>query len=212
MSDFESIDPPESDPAGSAPIAASGPSVTGSAGVPRAEPPGPPVSGPDELAPVSTAKHARRPRFGRLSLTKRSRWIVAAVLMCSVLGLSVGLIASSSATAEPPVSGSTPTSGLGSGAGGSNARSGPASGGASGTVEAVSASGFTITTSAGQKVTVEESTSTTYEKGQFRPQRVPLRRANPSSCLGPPAEPPSRPPRSSWTRPTACLRLPPPQR
>jgi hypothetical protein len=49
--------------------------------------------------------------------------------------------------------------------GGSNARSGPAAGGAVGTVGSKSKSGFTLTTSAGQKVTVNESSSTKYEKG-----------------------------------------------
>jgi hypothetical protein len=45
---------------------------------------------------------------------------------------------------------------------GSNARSGPAAGGSSGTVGSVSASGFTLTTSAGQEVTITEASSTTY--------------------------------------------------
>jgi hypothetical protein len=49
--------------------------------------------------------------------------------------------------------------------GGSNARSGPAAGGSSGTVDSVSTSGFTISTSAGQKVTVKEASSTKYQKG-----------------------------------------------
>src|SRR5207248_4869172 len=39
---------------------------------------------------------------------------------------------------------------------GSNARSGPASGGASGTVASVSTSSFTMSTSAGQRLTVDE--------------------------------------------------------
>jgi hypothetical protein len=49
--------------------------------------------------------------------------------------------------------------------GGSNARSGPAAGGSSGTVESVSPSSFTLTTPAGQKVTVDEAASTTYQNG-----------------------------------------------
>jgi hypothetical protein len=49
--------------------------------------------------------------------------------------------------------------------GGSNARSGPAAGGSSGTVESVSTSSFTLLTSAGQKVTVNEASSTAYQKG-----------------------------------------------
>ena len=61
--------------------------------------------------------------------------------------------ASSSATAGHP------------GSGGSNARSGPASGGASGTVGSVSTSSFTLSTSAGVKVTVDEASSTTYQNG-----------------------------------------------
>jgi hypothetical protein len=48
---------------------------------------------------------------------------------------------------------------------GSNARSGPAAGGSSGTVTSVSASSFTIATSAGQKVTVKKASSTKYQKG-----------------------------------------------
>ena len=46
-----------------------------------------------------------------------------------------------------------------------NARSGPAAGGAAGTVSSVSASSFTLTTSAGQKVTVDKASSTNYLKG-----------------------------------------------
>ena len=48
---------------------------------------------------------------------------------------------------------------------GSNARSGPAAGGVVGTVSSVSTSSFTVTTSAGQKVTVKKASSTTYRKG-----------------------------------------------
>ena len=48
---------------------------------------------------------------------------------------------------------------------GSNARSGPAAGGSVGTVSSVSASGFTLTTATGQKVTIKEASSTTYEQG-----------------------------------------------
>jgi hypothetical protein len=49
--------------------------------------------------------------------------------------------------------------------GGSNARSGPAAGGSSGTVASVSKSSFTITTSAGQKVTIKKASSTKYRRG-----------------------------------------------
>jgi hypothetical protein len=49
--------------------------------------------------------------------------------------------------------------------GGSNARSGPAAGGSIGKVSSVSKSSFRLLTSAGEKVTVKETPSTTYEKG-----------------------------------------------
>ena len=51
----------------------------------------------------------------------------------------------------------------GSGGGGSNARSGPAAGGTAGIVDSVSASGFTVSTATGQKVAVNEASSTTYQ-------------------------------------------------
>jgi hypothetical protein len=68
---------------------------------------------------------------------------------------SVTTAASASATSGQPVS-------VGRG---SNARSGPAAGGSIGKVSSVSASGFGLLTSTGQKVTVKEKSSTTYQKG-----------------------------------------------
>jgi hypothetical protein len=50
------------------------------------------------------------------------------------------------------------------GGGRSNARSGPSAGGAVGTVASVSTSRFTLSTSAGQKVTVNKASSTTYPR------------------------------------------------
>jgi hypothetical protein len=76
-----------------------------------------------------------------------------------VLGASSGG-GSGTASAAPAATGQRAA-----GSGGSNARSGPAAGGASGTVGSVSGSGFTLTTSAGQKVTVSEASSTDYLKG-----------------------------------------------
>jgi hypothetical protein len=90
---------------------------------------------------------------------------VAAALLCAAIGLSVALVTSPSATSANFVPGGGFGGGLGSGSAGSNARSGPASGGASGTVGSVSTSGFTISTSAGQQVTVDEASSTTYQEG-----------------------------------------------
>jgi hypothetical protein len=114
--------------------------------------------------PVSNATSAPSAAgsSGRLLANRRRRWIVAsAALVCAVIGLSVGLVTSRSTTAANPV----PAAGSGSAGGASNARSGPATGGASGTVDSVSTSSFTMTTAAGQKVTVDEVSSTTYQNG-----------------------------------------------
>jgi hypothetical protein len=70
-------------------------------------------------------------------------------------GSGTATTASPSATSRQPA----PRSG------GSNARSGPAAGGAVGTVASVSTSSFTLSTSAGQKVTVNKAPATTYRKG-----------------------------------------------
>ena len=90
--------------------------------------------------------------------------IVAGVAAIAVAGCSSGVVSVTSSSASPTAS-SSPAASSSSGGGGSNARSGPAAGGSSGTVSSLSTSGFTITTSAGQKVTVDETSSTTYEKG-----------------------------------------------
>src|SRR5260370_32482401 len=78
----------------------------------------------------------------------------------------VPAIAGNSAASAKTSASSAPTSGgPGFGGGGSNARSGPAAGGAVGTVASLSTSSFTLSTSAGQKVTVDRTSSTTYRKG-----------------------------------------------
>ena len=127
----------------------------------------PPLSASSQAwsASVTVAKQARWPRVRRLLSNRRRGWVVAAALMSSVIGLSVGAATSPSATAAAPASGRGFAGGHGSGGGGSNARSGPAAGGSSGTVSSVSKSSFTISTSAGQKVTVDEASSTKYQKG-----------------------------------------------
>ena len=123
----------------------------------------------DPVPTVTSGPSARR-----LPSNNRARRIMGAAAVCAVVGLSA--CGSSSPTATSPsttaaasssttTAASGPTGGPGSGGSGSNARSGPAAGGSSGTVDSVSASGFTISTSAGQKVTVNEASSTTYMKG-----------------------------------------------
>ena len=104
--------------------------------------------------------------------------IVAGAAAIAVAGCSSGSGSATSSSASPRCQQQL------SGGGGSNARSGPAAGGSSGTVSSVSTSGFTITTSAGQKVTVKEASSTHTRRGRARPRRVPLQQANPSWYSG----------------------------
>jgi len=92
---------------------------------------------------------------------KRSTWMVAAFALVLLIGLSVGLVVPSSSAPNA----SAPSTATSSGALGSNARSAPAQGGAAGAINDVSASGLTITTSAGQTVTVTFSKTTNYDKG-----------------------------------------------
>ena len=104
-----------------------------------------------------------------MSSRKLTRSIIIGAAALAVAGSSYGIVSATSSSSPAAASSSPATSsrgfhgGPGSG-GGSNARSGPAAGGAAGTVSSLSASGFTLTTSAGQKVTIREASSTTYRK------------------------------------------------
>jgi hypothetical protein len=100
------------------------------------------------------------------SRRKLSAFIAAGVIAFG--GGAYGIVsatASSGSGATTTASSASATSGQRvPGGRGSNARSGPAAGGSSGTVTSVSASSFTITTPAGQKVTVKKASSTKYRE------------------------------------------------
>jgi hypothetical protein len=119
-----------------------------------------------------------------------SGWIVAAALLVAVIALSVALATSSSTASAAPFAG-RPAAGAGLAAGtgsaggaGSNARSGPAAGGAAGTVDSVSTSSFTMSTAAGQKVTVNEASSTTYQEGTAAASASAITTGEPVLVLG----------------------------
>jgi Domain of unknown function (DUF5666) len=112
------------------------------------------------------------------SLKRKSTRFLAAGIATVVIGagtfgiVSAGSGSGSSAAATAPATTAAAGAHSGgfagasrSGAGGSNARSGPAAGGSIGTVSNLSGSGFTLMTSAGQKVTVKQTSSTSYENG-----------------------------------------------
>ncbi len=102
---------------------------------------------------------------------KLTKSIAAGVAAIAIAGGSYGIVSATSGGSSAAASSGGPTSsggaagGPGSGGGGSNARSGPAAGGSSGTASSVSTSGFTLTTAAGQKVTVHGASATTYQRG-----------------------------------------------
>jgi hypothetical protein len=126
-----------------------------------------PISGNETPPHGSATTGTKRERWTRIRalLAKKLTWVGAAVVACAVLAVSLAFATSSSTSpAQPVAAGGTPPAAR-SGATGSNARSGPAAGGSAGTVGTVSTSGFTMTTAAGQKVTVNEASSTTYENG-----------------------------------------------
>ena len=83
----------------------------------------------------------------------------AVVIAVAIGGCSTQASSSSSSTS------SAAPSGPASSGGASNARSGPAAGGTAGTVDSVSTSSFTVSTATGEKVTVNQASSTTYRNG-----------------------------------------------
>jgi hypothetical protein len=106
-----------------------------------------------------------------MSSRKVTRSIIAGAAVLALGGSSYGIVSAvsggssaiaSSGSAAPAGGSAAAGSGPGSG---SSARSGPAAGGTSGTVASLSASGFTVATSAGQKVTITESSVTKYLDG-----------------------------------------------
>lgn len=101
--------------------------------------------------------------------SKLTRPIAIGATALAIGGGTYGIVSAAASTgsgvattASSPAPTSAPRA---PGAGGSNARSGPAAGGSLGTVDSVSKSGFTMTTPAAQKVTVQRSSSTSYRKG-----------------------------------------------
>jgi hypothetical protein len=100
---------------------------------------------------------------------KLTRFVAIGAMTVAIAGGAYGIV---SATGSNGSAAATTVTSLAAasrpampGRGGSNARSGPAAGGTVGTVGNVSASGFSVSTPAGQKVTVTKSPSTTYRTG-----------------------------------------------
>ncbi|MDX6401939.1 MAG: hypothetical protein QOF27_2545 [Gaiellaceae bacterium] len=102
---------------------------------------------------------------------KRTRTIAIGIAAIALGGGAYGIASATTGggsaaagTANATTVGFNPRFGPAAG-GASNARSGPASGGTVGTVGSVSNSSFEVSTSAGQKVTVNTTSSTKYKQG-----------------------------------------------
>ena len=125
-----------------------------------------------------------------MSSRKLTRSIIVGAAAIAVAGGSYGIVSATSssspatASSSPAAASNGSAGGIGSGGGGSNARSGPAAGGASGTVGSVSTSSFTMSTSAGQKVTVKEASSTTYQNGTSSASASAITAGEPVLVLG----------------------------
>jgi hypothetical protein len=107
-----------------------------------------------------------------MSNRKVMRFVIAGAAVVAIGSGAYGIVSTiTSGGSAAASSGSSAGGGSSAGSGGfgtgrgSNARSGPAAGGTSGTVASTSPSGFTVTTSAGQKVTVSEASTTKYLTG-----------------------------------------------
>jgi hypothetical protein len=109
-------------------------------------------------------------RLRRLRSHNKSPWVTTGLIVAAI-GLSACGTSSSIAATTPSTTGAQSASSSGSsgpsatGGRGANARSGPAAGGSIGKVSSVSKSGFTLVTSAGENVTIKETSSTTYKRG-----------------------------------------------
>jgi preprotein translocase subunit YajC len=117
-------------------------------------------------------------------LTRRlSRPLAIGAMVVVIGGGAVGVVAatssSDSASAQTAQTTNAPAARAGS-----NARSAPAAGGVMGRVSSVSTSGFTVTTSAGEKVTVKKASSTTYRNGTRSTTTAAVTTGKPVLVLG----------------------------
>ena len=163
MSDYEPTSPREAHASDTESSKTSGPTAVADSGAATTASSHLPASSRHWLLSSNMTGQRSWPRMRGHLPHMRQGLVVAAALVGSVTGLIVGVGASSAGAAQSATAG-TPGH-FGSSGQGSNARSGPAAGGSTGTVGNVAKSSFTLTTSAGQEVTVDEQSSTKYEKG-----------------------------------------------
>src|SRR6266849_2241965 len=112
----------------------------------------------------------QRATKGQLMFSRKlTKPIAIGAMAIAIAGGAYGIVNATASNGASTATTATSTAGAsgrpGFGGRGSNARPAPAEGGAVGTVGSVSKSNLTVSTSAGQKVTVNKTSSTKYRKG-----------------------------------------------
>ena len=119
---------------------------------------------------------------------KLTRPIAIGATAIAIAGGAYGIVSAtagnSSSTATTATSPAPPSGRPALGRRGSNARSGPAAGGVVGTVASMSTSSLTLSTSAGQKVTVNKASSTTYRTGTSSTSATAIQKGESVLVLG----------------------------
>jgi hypothetical protein len=114
-----------------------------------------------------------------------TRSIAIGATAIAIAGGAYGIVSATASTGSNTTTTATSTSAQRApGSGGSNARSGPAAGGSIGKVSSVSTSGFELLTSAGEKVTVKATSSTSYEQGNKSASANAVRKGKTALVLG----------------------------
>jgi preprotein translocase subunit YajC len=118
-------------------------------------------------------------------LTQRlSRALAVGAVVVVIGGGAYGIVSATSSSGSAGADTVQPATGGFAAKGASNARSGPAAGGVVGTVSSVSTSSFIVSTSEGQKVTVNKASSTTYWQGTSSTSERAITTGKPVLVLG----------------------------
>jgi hypothetical protein len=115
---------------------------------------------------------------------KLNRPLAVGAAVVVLAGGSYGIVNASSGNGSAGASTRQTATMRPAGGPGSNARSGPAAGGVVGTVASTSASSITVSTSAGQQVTVHTASSTVYRKGTSSATASAVTKGAPVLVLG----------------------------
>jgi hypothetical protein len=120
--------------------------------------------------------------------SKLTRSIAIGAAALAIGGGTYGIVGATASTGSGTTTTAVSTTAISAqhapGSGESNARSAPAAGGSIGKVTSVSTSGFGLTTATGQKVTIKETSSTSYKKGSSSASSSAVRKGTTVLVLG----------------------------